>query len=416
MKKGLKALLIVVAALFLILPLFGCGGGGGGGDNSTPQASNDPGTNNPPPSDNPPSDQPPANQPPADNPPPSPTAPADMTAARSSHSAMLLPSGLVLIAGGWDSGSLKSMELYDPSTKIFTPINDMPVKYTRTFVAVLLKSGQILFAGIESTNNTSSSTPRADLYDPTNKTFAPTSVLIGRKIQTATLLPDGRVLLAGGLNDAQTVAFSSAELYDPNLGTSRFTGAMSTARYNCTATLLNNGKVLVVGGISDPRSPFTYLNSAEIYDPQTEVFTPVGLMTTGRQSHTATLLPSGKVLIMGGSGLNSAEIFDPTTNSFSPTVATQEVRLFHQAVLLKDGTVLITGGIGSPPNSSGRGMTSLASVELYDPNTNEFQALPAMKSNRAYHQLTLLPSGKALATGGYNYQVGRSLKTVELFE
>src|SRR3972149_1591656 len=126
---------------------------------------------------------------------------------------------------------------------------------------------------------------------------------------TATLLPNGKVLITGGWSNGDT-PLSSAELYDPSTGTFVATGSMSTARYDYTTTLLTNGNVLITGG----RYNFTDLSSAELYDPVEGIFTSTGSMSAVRVSHTATLLSNGNVLITGGSGsstpLSCAELYD----------------------------------------------------------------------------------------------------------
>ncbi len=130
------------------------------------------------------------------------------------------------------------------------------------------------------------------------------------------------------------------------------TGSMSVARYNQTATLLPSGKVLIVGGfdIIPAFPPGTSYKSAELYDRATGLFTPAGSMATGRDGHTATLLANGKVLITGGfeaggaGFLKSAELYDPTTGLFSPTGSMGTARRFHTATLLANGKVLVAGG------------------------------------------------------------------------
>jgi N-acetylneuraminic acid mutarotase len=118
----------------------------------------------------------------------------------------------------------------------------------------------------------------------------------GRAYHTATLLPNGKVLVAGGENPSSPgIYLSSAELYDPTAGTWTTTGSLATSRAHHTATLLPNGKVLVAGGYN-----FSYPASAELYDPATGKWTTSGALKTARDLHTATLLPNGQVLVAGG--------------------------------------------------------------------------------------------------------------------
>src|SRR5215469_17176857 len=143
-------------------------------------------------------------------------------------------------------------------------------------------------------------------------TFSATGEMTTPRLgHTATLLADGTVLIAGGLGPGR-VALSRAELYDPITGTFSATGAMTTSRFSHTATLLPDGKVLVAGGSTGQFLGFSLLASAELYDPVTKTFTPTSNMTVGRSAHAATLLLSGKVLIVGGNELSqkSAELYD----------------------------------------------------------------------------------------------------------
>jgi hypothetical protein len=130
--------------------------------------------------------------------------------------------------------------------------------------------------------------------------FVPTgSMTVARTVHTATLLGNGKVLIAGG--GCANGILATAELYDPATGTFAVTGSMTVPRTNHTATLLPNGQVLIAGGenvtVGAPAVPFA---SAELYDPATGTFTATGTMTVPRVSFTTTLLPNGKVLIEGG--------------------------------------------------------------------------------------------------------------------
>ncbi len=169
-------------------------------------------------------------------------------------------------------------------------------------------------------------------------------------------------------------------------GTFTATGSMVMPRAGHTATLLPNGKVLIAGGWGT--------NTAELYDPSSGGFAPTGSMGTARSGHTATLLASGRVLIVGGTDSSSAELYDPATQTFSPTgdLITSR-RTGHIAALLNDGRVLIAGGSGSAPN------LTLTNAELYDPTSGTFTATGSMPTPFPYGPATLLPSGKVLIDG-----------------
>jgi hypothetical protein len=183
----------------------------------------------------------------------------------------------------------------------------------------------------------------------------------GRMNHTATLLPDGDVLVVGGGGSFQPS--TSAELYHPRTGTWTVTGAMHDARYDHTATLLPNGKVLVAGGEGGLGSQA--LDSAELYDPRTGRWTQTGSMNVARFGHTATLLPTGLVLVTGGAtpreyrGSTSAELYDPRTGKWTITDSMVTGRKQHTATLLPTGQVLVAGG--------GDGGLNVASAEVYTP-------------------------------------------------
>ena len=168
------------------------------------------------------------------------------------------------------------------------------------------------------------------------------SLNTGRYLHTATLLADGRVLVAGGYTVALDLA--SAELYDPATGTWTVTGSLNTARYCHTATLLPDGKVLVAGGINWYR---LQLASAELYDPATGNWTDTGSLNTARCWHTATLLPDGRVLVAGG-GDGYAPRERGTLRSSHGNLdrhrQPQYCSVYHTATLLADGRVLVAGG------------------------------------------------------------------------
>jgi len=213
-----------------------------------------------------------------------------------------------------------------------------------------------------------------------------------RSGHTATLLQDGKVLIAGGMRRNQDF-YSSAELYDPATGRFQATGAMTVARVGHAAVLLRSGKVLVVGGWVGRGCT----DSAELYDPATGKFTPLSQMTGKRGRPSATLLGSGDVLITGGvdhdtpGGIASAEIFRAASSKFKPVGPMHSARISQTATVLNDGRVLIAGG---------RGDTVTASAELYDPATKRFIVTGSMLTARYKHSAGLLPDGRVLIVGG----------------
>jgi hypothetical protein len=257
--------------------------------------------------------------------------------------------------------------------------------------------------------------------------FAPTNPLLTPRSQhTATLLPNGRVLVTGGVQSASLVAsqlLASAELYDPASGRFSKAANMTTSRRLHTATVLPDGRVLIVGGYGGGDSGWgTPLTSAELYDPSSDRFTRTGDLITARGGHTAVPLPTGQVLILGDSGTFSgagayvgrgacdfcapsvaladgavlfpgqypAQLYDVGTNEFSPTGMMLEDH--SAAALLLNGTVLLAGGASDFGRS--------AAAELYDPATGSFSATGSMAARRVEHTLTLLPSGLVLVAGG----------------
>jgi hypothetical protein len=272
--------------------------------------------------------------------------------------------------------------------------------------ATLLADGRVLLAG--GTGALSNTLTAAELYDPTTGKWTATgSMGTARQQFTATLLRDGKVLVAGGL-DQKYGRLASTELYDPASGTWSSTGSLATARSGQTATLLSNGKVLVAGGVDQNYQP---LASAELYDPATGAWTLAGSLADARSGHTATLLSNGKVLVVGGNGsggpLASAELYDPATNSWATTDPLNTARADHTATLLPDGNVLVAGGdVGFT--------ASLNSAEIYNPSAGAFLPTGAMTGLRSGHAAALLPDGRVLVVGGTNG--GSRQNTAELYD
>jgi hypothetical protein len=258
-----------------------------------------------------------------------------MTAARSYHTATLLPNGKVLIAGG----GIASAELFDPATGIFAMTGSMSAVRSG-HAATLLSDGRVLITGGFSVD---SSLSTAEVYDPQTGTFSPaagTHMTQPRTRHTATRLTNGYVLIAGG--EGSDDSYTTAELFDPVTGTFTATGSLSHSRYASAASLLGNGTVLITGG-----------STAEIYDPAVGGFSNTGNMVTARGSHTSHKLSNGTVLIIGGDSSAdpgapwTAEIYEPATGQFVQTGSMTEGRVRFAAVTLNDGRVLVAGGTSS---------------------------------------------------------------------
>jgi hypothetical protein len=212
-----------------------------------------------------------------------------------------------------------------------------------------------------------------------------------RSGQSATLLLDGKVLIAGGMRRNQDF-YKSAELYDPTTGKFQPTGEMSVGRVGHIAVLLQSGKVLIAGGWVGHGGT----DSAELYDPATGKFTVIAKMSVRRGRPSATVLADGDVLIAGGEELDneslaSAEIFHVATLSFRPTGSMHHARVSQTATLLKDGRALIVGGYAGSVASS---------AELYDPKTGVFTETGSLRTARCKHTAGLLPDGRVLIAGG----------------
>src|ERR1022692_1899397 len=205
-----------------------------------------------------------------------------------------------------------------------------------------------------------------------------------------------------------STTLTAAQLFVP-------TGSLNTARYYHSATLLNTGVVLVVGGIGPvPGGTGTLgeLASAELYNPGTGTFTFTGNLNAARDAHSATLLNNGSVLIAGGSGvageLASAEIYNPATAAFTLTGSLNTARYEHTATMLPTGEVLIAGGYGSAG--------ALASGELYNPATGTFTLTTgSLNTARSSAAATLLDTGLVLIADGYNYSTTGPLSSAELY-
>ena len=294
------------------------------------------------------------------------TAGPELAIGRSGHTATRLASGQVLIAGGWTgpNGQSNTAELYDPAGHRFIRLANLAAPRAGS-TATLLADGRVLLVGGDGEADEPLAT--AEIYDPATRTFHPTgSMAVPRRAHTSTLLSDGNVLVAGGSMGRypSAVIHQEAELFDPRTGRFRPTGALAVGRHKHAAVALQDGRVLVVGG-SDQRDWRGQLTSAEVYDPATARFAPVGSMNFARfkfSGAAVVLLPSHRVLIAGGA--NTAEVFDPDTGRFFNVAGAFDAAYYYSAaVALNDGRVFISGGY----HDSRGGLPSAAATYLFRP-------------------------------------------------
>ena len=277
----------------------------------------------------------------------------------------------------------------------------------------------------------------AELYDPITNTFSATGSMSAPRVGHAGVaLPNGTVLICGGIDNARGAMLASAEIYDPATGVFSPTGSMRFPRNRHSAVLLGNGKVLVVGGSADIQDPM----SAELYDPATGLFSQTSSMTQERLaqalltpngalilggtaadiyssvnssfaslrtpvagawgSMASTRLQSGKIVVLGGIvhpdiWQPNAYLFDPLTNAFAAIGELIWPRSGATATELQDGRVLLFGG-GADGRYPDR-------AEIIDPTTRNISALTSIGSGRVFHTATPLPDGRVLIAGGLGY-------------
>jgi len=337
--------------------------------------------------------------------------------ARAGHAAALLPSGKVLVVGG---DAATSAEIYDPATGQWTVTASPGLTNVSSLTATLLNNGQVLVVAGDSSGSSPQSLGllgTCEIYDPVTGTWSKTGSLnTPRSASTATLLQNGEVLVAGGVDNSDE-PLDSAEIYDPIKGTWRYTGSFGGARFYHAAARLTDGRVLIVGGASDDLF-LTAIGGATAYDPATGTWTGVGGLYTPRANSTATLLANGDVLVAGGfDGFYNpfavvtsvsyalADLFDPIAH-WNATAPMNARRSGHTATLLPSGEVLVTGGGDFEPQ---------ASAELYDPATRAWRGAASMHDARVAHTATLLSDGRVLVVGGSG-SGGAALSSAEILQ
>jgi hypothetical protein len=324
-----------------------------------------------------------------------------MKTQRFGHTTTLLPNGLVCVAGGesgdgWDTITIADQaELFNPATGEFQSGGKVMRKF---HTATLLQNGDVLFTGGETESGGQVPAATAELLKAGTMSLQPTgSMGVGRFFHGATLLLDGRVLItgrnvsSGTTQTAKLLAAGTAEIYDPVSGSFTPAGKMGNATGVYSATLLFTGKVLIIHGSGEAAE-------AELFDPATNSFTPAGSFAPAGDISTATLLEDGKVLVTNGPNAPS-QLYDSATGQFAPTGTMATWRSNYTATLLSDGTVLIAGGYTNP-STPGTGVALVTSTEIYNPSTGAFNPGPTIRQGRYQHTATRLPDGSVLFVGG----------------
>jgi WD40 repeat protein len=312
---------------------------------------------------------------------------APLMASRIGATATLLLDGRVLIAGGISNGhSVASAEIYNPRTGTSTPTGSMVEARAWHSASLLLPNGKVLIAG-------GTGDRLCEVYNPATGKFTKTGSLgYAPRYQAATSLGDGRALIAGGINGAQYT--SRAEVYNPATGHFVHVRSLKVDMQHATATLLQDGQVLIAGGDQADKKHPNVLAAAELFNPVKGTFVTTGSMIQGRSHFAAVLLQNGKVLAIGGVNpagyaglLSTAELYDPYTGRWSATGAMAIGRSDFTATLMADGRVLVAGGGDN-------------STEIYDPTSATFQMGPYMMEDRVSQTATMLQDTRILMAGG----------------
>ena len=336
--------------------------------------------------------------------------------SRDGHTATLLMNGTVLVAGGEDNNiALSSSETYSQSIGAWNSAGNLNVARSNAS-AILLAKGTVLIMGGCLANCQGATTATAEIYNPTSRTWSLTGkMLTPRAYSGAVMLPGGKILVAGGcvtfnINGCMSVT-AKAEIYDPATGKWTATGGMTVGRGALTLTMLPNGKVLAAGG---QNAAGDALASSELYNSTTGRWTLTGKLNVARDEHTAVLLANGKVLAIGGettNGLSTAktELYDSATGKWTLTGNLNTGRIEHTATMLMNGNVLISGGKRVTLTAE----TVLASAEIYNPSTGVWTKTGALHNARTGHTATLLHSGMVLDASGSG--VTQDLISAELY-
>ena len=302
-----------------------------------------------------------------------------------------------------DPCSLTSAELLDADARASALIADMPSPREQ-HGAVAVEGGVLVFGGIVSGGACVRPLRAGARWDQTSGRWHDAPGLLGGLGPSVTALRRGEVLVAGGFVDV--VPGSSAQRWDRAAATWRATASLQSGRYLHAAVALPDGRVLVAGGLTgNPDGSTVPLVSAEVYDPDSDRWTETGNLVTARIEASLTVLPGGGVLAIGGYGFgdtlfDSAEIWDPSSGTWSQSDALHHPRVGHTATSLGDGRVLVVGGAGGGHVDGSWLHPPLSEAEIFDPTARRFTVTDGPTTPRSGHTATLLGDGRLIVIGG----------------
>lgn len=338
------------------------------------------------------------------------TVEPSLATIRGSTTVVVLGDGQALVTGGGVGRiALGAAEAFDPARRVWRSVAPLH-QVRRGHQAVLLNDGRVLVAGGLAEGQPLAS---AEIYDPATDRWTTTGPMASPRLGgSLTVLRDGRVLAAGGIGGTGTGAdgaatagpMASTELFDPAAATWRSASAMTTARFEHTATLLEDGRVLIAGGLGADVTGTKPIASTELFDPAAGSFVRSTDLSEARSNHVAAMLADKTVLVAGGlggsgggdSGLASAEVFDPRRGSWTKVASLTQGRTGATATGLADGQVLVAGGEAVDQGSR----RSLAVAEVYDPAGSRWRSAGQMSCPRSEGAAALLRDGSVLVVAG----------------
>lgn len=334
------------------------------------------------------------------------TEAASLGDVRGETSAATLDDGrVVVVGGGLGDQALGATELFDPDTGNWTETEGLATA-RRGHELVELADGRVMVSGGIAGSEVLAS---AEVYDPADGSWTSAADMSQPRLgHTMTRLADGRVLAAGGAGgdtgdvevEAQVVPGRTAEVYDPEADAWTPVDDMVASRFDHTATVLGDGRVLLAGGLSLSDDTVAPTDSAELFDPSGGSFSRASSMQGPRADHAAVALEDGRVLVAGGDRGSrttaAVEIFDFDRGAWSGAASLNRARRGHAATVLADGAVLVSGGESVQDGTR----TSLGDAEHYDLDADVWHQAGEMGCPRSRHGQARLADGSVLAVGG----------------